>query len=126
MLPGITGPRRPLPGPLQRNAPAYGGFQPELDQNLPAGDGGLFVTDSAELNARARIKGLDSDPRWNPLRPLDGESDSPATTTGWMYLPRELTTALGRAQLHRLPATTARSHRKAARLTVRLAELAGV
>lgn len=104
-------------------------FSLNSTKNLPAGEGGLFVTDSAELNARAaqvRFNGLDPDPRWNPWRPLDGESDSLATTTGWMYLPGEMTAALARAQLHRLPATTARSQRNAERLTARLAELPGV
>ncbi len=104
-------------------------FSLNSTKNLPAGEGGLFVTDSSELNARAgrvRFNGLDPAPEWDPLRPLDEGADSLATTTGWMYLPGELTAAVARAQLRRLPETTTRSQRNAARLTTRLAELPGV
>ncbi len=104
-------------------------FSLNSTKNLPAGEGGLFVTESCELHARAarvRFNGLDPDPVWDPARPLDGEADSLATTTGWMYLPGELTAALARAQLQRLPDTTRRSQGNAARLTARLAELPGV
>ena len=104
-------------------------FSLNSTKNLPAGEGGLFVTDSAELHGRAarvRFDGLDPDPGWDPLRPLDWEVDSLATATGWMYLPGELTSALARAQLQRLPVTTAQSQRNAARLAASLAELPGV
>lgn len=104
-------------------------FSLNSTKNLPAGEGGLFVTDSAGLHAKAarvRFNGLDPDAEWDPLRPLDGEADALATTRGWMYLPGELTAALARAQLQRLPATTAQSQRNAARLSARLAELPGV
>lgn len=104
-------------------------FSLNSTKNLPAGEGGLFVTNSTELSARAarlRFHGLDPDPKWDPERPLDGEADLLARTAGWMYLSGELTAALARAQLRRLPATTARGQRNAARLTARLAELPGV
>jgi len=104
-------------------------FSLNSTKNLPAGEGGLFVTDSPELSTRAarvRFNGLDPDPEWDPLRPLDGEADSLARTTGWMYLPGELTAALARAQLQRVPETTTRSQVNAARLTARLAEMPGV
>ncbi|MEK7330447.1 MAG: DegT/DnrJ/EryC1/StrS family aminotransferase, partial [Candidatus Eisenbacteria bacterium] len=104
-------------------------FSLNSTKNLPAGEGGLFVTASEECYARAaraRFNGLDPDMVYDPVRPLDGEADSLATTHGWMYLPGELTSALARSQLERLAATTERSQANAARLTARLAELPGV
>jgi dTDP-4-amino-4,6-dideoxygalactose transaminase len=121
-------------GALYRGRPvgalgAMAAFSLNATKNLPAGEGGLFVTDSEELCARAarvRFGGLEPPAKWNPARPLDDETDAVATTTGWMYLPGELTAALARAQLGRLPETTARSQRNAARLGARLSRLPGV
>lgn len=104
-------------------------FSLNSTKNLPAGEGGLFVTDSEECYARAaraRFNGLDPDVVYDPVRPLDGEADCLATTHGWMYLPGELTASLARSQLERLAATTERSQANAARLSARLAELPGV
>ena len=98
-------------------------------KNFPAGEGGLFVTASETLHARAarvRFDGLEPPSKWDPERPLDDEADSLATVRGWMYLPGELTCALARAQLTRLVETTARAQRNGARLTARLAALPGV
>jgi dTDP-4-amino-4,6-dideoxygalactose transaminase len=98
-------------------------------KNFPAGEGGLFVTASETLHARAarvRFDGLEPPSKWDPERPLDDEADSLATVRGWMYLPGELTCALARAQLTRLVETTARARRNGARLTARLAALPGV
>jgi perosamine synthetase len=108
---------------------AMAAFSMNSTKNLPAGEGGLFVTDSADLReraARTRFDGLDPDPGYDPARPLDAEADSLSTSTGWMYLPGELTAALARSQLARLATTTARSQRNAARLTARLAALPGL
>jgi len=108
---------------------AMAAFSLNSTKNLPAGEGGLFVTDSEELwarAARARFDGLEPPAKWDPERPLDDEAEGLASTPGWMYLPGELTSALARAQLRRLPATTARSQDNAARLTARLGRLAGV
>lgn len=104
-------------------------FSLNSTKNLQAGEGGLFVTDSVELSlkaARVRFDGLDPDPGWIPYRPLDARTDSLATMTGWNYLPGEMTSALARSQLCRLPDTTAQSQQNAARLSARLAELPGV
>ncbi len=98
-------------------------------KNFPAGEGGLFVTASETLAARAarvRFDGLEPPSKWDPERPLDDETDSLATVRGWMYLPGELTCALARAQLTRLAETTVRARRNGARLTARLAALPGV
>jgi dTDP-4-amino-4,6-dideoxygalactose transaminase len=105
------------------------GFSLNSTKNLPAGEGGLFVTDSDELTAmaaRTRFDGLEPPRAWDRRRPLDDEADSCATTRGWMYLPGELTCALARSQLGGLRRTTARAQRNAERLTARLARLPGV
>jgi len=108
---------------------AMAAFSLNSTKNLPAGEGGLFVTDSEELYARAarvRFDGLEPPSKWDPTHPLDDEADAHATLRGWMYLPGELTSALARSQLQRLAETTARSQRNAARLSARLATLPGV
>jgi dTDP-4-amino-4,6-dideoxygalactose transaminase len=108
---------------------AMGAFSLNSTKNLPAGEGGLFVTSSEELYRRAariRFDGLEPASKWDPSHPLDDEADSLATTTGWMYLPGELTCALARAQLQALAATTRRAQRNAARIGARLAALPGV
>src|SRR5438093_2094167 len=104
-------------------------FSLNSTKNLPAGEGGLCVTSSEELYARAarvRFDGLEPPSKWDPGHPLDDETDSQATLRGWMYLPGELTSALARSQLQRLAETAARSQRNPARRTGRLAWLPGV
>jgi dTDP-4-amino-4,6-dideoxygalactose transaminase len=104
-------------------------FSLNSTKNLPAGEGGLFVTSSEELYARAarvRFDGLEPPSKWDATHPLDDEADALATLRGFMYLPGELTAALARSQLQRLGETTARSRRNAARLSERLGKLAGV
>ena len=108
---------------------AMAAFSLNSTKNLPAGEGGLFVTDSEELYARAarvRFDGLEPPGKWDATHPLDDEADAFATLRGWMYLPGELTSALARSQLPRLAETTARSQRNAARLSERLVRLPGV
>ncbi len=104
-------------------------FSLNSTKNLPAGEGGLFVTSSEDLYARAariRFDGLEPPSKWDPSHPLDDEAETQATLRGWMYLPGELTAALARSQLQRLADTTARSQWNAGRLSHRLARLAGV
>ena len=104
-------------------------FSLNSTKNLPAGEGGLFVTSSDELAARAarvRFDGLEPPSKWDAARPLDDEADSLSTVRGWMYLPGELTCAIARAQLARLAETTARAQRNGAHLSERLASLPGV
>jgi dTDP-4-amino-4,6-dideoxygalactose transaminase len=104
-------------------------FSLNSTKNLPAGEGGLFVTSSEALYARAarvRFDGLEPPSKWDAERPLDDEADSLATVRGWMYLPGELTCAVARAQLPRLAETTARAQRNGAHLSARLAALPGV
>ena len=104
-------------------------FSLNSTKNLPAGEGGLFVTGDEALYGRAarvRFDGLDMPSKWDPARPLDDEAGSLATSRGWMYLPGELTAAVARAQLPRLAETTARARRNGARLTERLRGLRGI
>jgi perosamine synthetase len=104
-------------------------FSLNSTKNLPAGEGGLFVTSDETLYSRAarvRFDGLDMPSKWDPARPLDDEADSLAQSRGWMYLPGELTSALARAQLPRLAETTARAQRNGVRLTERLRGLRAV
>ena len=108
---------------------AMAAFSLNSTKNLPAGEGGLFVTSDETLYGRAarvRFDGLDMPSKWDPARPLDDEADSLATSMGWMYLPGELTAAIARAQLPRLAETTARAWRNGSRLTERLRDLPGL
>ena len=108
---------------------AMAAFSLNSTKNLPAGEGGLFVTDDEALferAARVRFDGLEPAAKWDASHPLDDEADSVASARGWMYLPGELTAALARSQLLRLGETTARSRENAARLSARLAALPGV
>ena len=121
-------------GALYRGRPAgtlgaMAAFSLNATKNLPAGEGGLFVTPAEELQARAvriRFNGLEPPAKWDASHPLDDEAGSLATVPGSMFLPGELTSAIARAQLRALAATTARAQRNAARLTERLASLPGV
>jgi dTDP-4-amino-4,6-dideoxygalactose transaminase len=108
---------------------AMAAFSLNSTKNLAAGEGGLFVTASAEYHARAartRFDGLEPPAVWDPEHPLDDEADGEATAAGWMYLPTELTCAIARSQLRSLKFTTIRAQVNAERLTARLAELPGV
>lgn len=108
---------------------AMAAFSLNSTKNLPAGEGGLFVTDSLELGqqaARVRFNGLEPNREWDPHRPLDPLADSLSVAVGGMFLPGEMTCALARSQLQRLVTTTARSQANAALLTQRLEELPGI
>ena len=57
-------------------------FSLNSTKNFPAGEGGLFVTASEELYARAarvRFDGLEPPSKWDAERPLDDEASSAAT-----------------------------------------------
>ena len=121
-------------GALYRGRPvgrlgAMAAFSLNSTKNLPAGEGGLFVTGSERLCGlaeRIRFDGLDPPSKWQPTHPLDDEADALASCRGFMYLPGELTAAVARAQLARLAETSARAQRNGAGLTARLAQLPGV
>ena len=84
-------------------------FSFQASKNLPAGEGGMFVTNREELKERAnrfRMFGEDvreSDKKaFDPARPLDGVREYNSLMMGWMYRSNEMTAALTRSQLRRL------------------------
>jgi len=112
---------------------ALGCFSVQSSKNLPAGEGGLVVTDDAALWERAnrtRMFGEDvriaDDPDYRLERALDGNRAYDSLAMGWMYRTNELTAAIARAQLRKLDAFNAAAARNAAALSKRLARLPGV
>ncbi len=108
-------------------------FSFQASKNLPAGEGGMFVTNREELKERAnrfRMFGEDvreSDKKaFDPARPLDGVREYNSLMMGWMYRSNEMTAALCRSQLRRLDASLANTRRNAAYLTEHLAKIPGI
>jgi len=108
-------------------------FSFQASKNLPAGEGGMFVTNREELKERAnrfRMFGEDvreSDKKaFDPTRPLDGVREYNSLMMGWMYRSNEMTAALTRSQLRRLDASLAQTRRNAAYLTEHLAKIQGI
>lgn len=106
-------------------------FSLNATKNLPAGEGGLLVTDSQTYRDRAalvRLDGLDTDPTeaWNPEAPLDSDHLPLAWTVGWMYLPTEMSAALARSQLQRLDRVNRVGQANAGLLSARLAGIPGL
>ena len=93
-------------------------------KNLSAGEGGLFVTDDEDRYRAAKrlaIFGEDT-PRLEP-----GEFRAYwSHGVGWNYRTHELTAALARSQLRRLPGYNETARSNAAILTAGLAELPGL
>jgi perosamine synthetase len=112
---------------------AAGGFSLQSSKNLPAGEGGILVTNDASLADEAnsvRNFGQDlsrADARGYDLRrPLDGPRALDSYRLGSMYRGNEMMAAFARAQLARLPERTGRCQKNAERLSGALAELDGV
>ncbi len=110
-----------------------GCFSFQASKNLPAGEGGIFVTDRPDFRERAnrfRMFGEDiqeSDRKaFDPSRPLDGAREYNSLMMGWMYRTTELTAALCRSQLRRLDDWLANTRRNAAYLTEALAKVPGI
>ena len=108
-------------------------FSFQASKNLPAGEGGMFVTNREELKERAnrfRMFGEDvreSDKKaFDPTRPLDGVREYNSLMMGWMYRANEMTAALTRSQLRRLDASLAQTRRNAAYLTEHLEKISGL
>jgi dTDP-4-amino-4,6-dideoxygalactose transaminase len=108
-------------------------FSFQASKNLPAGEGGMFVTNRDELKERAnrfRMFGEDvreSDKKaFDPARPLDGVREYNSLMMGWMYRSNEMTAALARSQLGRLDASLAQTRRNAAYLTGELRKIPGI
>jgi len=110
-----------------------GCFSFQGSKNLPAGEGGMLVTNREDLKERAnrfRMFGediRDSDQQaFDPARPLDGAREYNSLMLGWMYRTNELSAALCRSQLRRLDATLGTARRNAAYLTAELGKIPGI
>ena len=110
-----------------------GCFSFQASKNLPAGEGGMFVTNRPDLRERAnrfRMFGEDiqeSDRKaFDPARPLDGVREYNSLMMGWMYRTNELTAALCRSQLRRLDHWLDNTRRNAAYLTLHLGKIPGI
>jgi dTDP-4-amino-4,6-dideoxygalactose transaminase len=108
-------------------------FSFQASKNLPAGEGGMFVTNREELKERAnrfRMFGEDvreSDKKaFDPARPLDGVREYNSLMMGWMYRSNEMSAALARSQLRRLDDSLAQTRRNAAYLTEHLGKIPGI
>jgi len=112
---------------------ALGCFSVQSSKSLPAGEGGLVVTDDDDLNVRAnraRMFGEDvraeDEASYRIERALDGNRAYDSLGMGWMYRTNELTAAIARAQLRKLDAFNAAAQRNASALSRRLGSLPGV
>ncbi|MBI4536944.1 MAG: DegT/DnrJ/EryC1/StrS family aminotransferase [candidate division NC10 bacterium] len=110
-----------------------GCFSFQSSKNLPAGEGGILLTDRDDLRERAhRFREFGEDIResdrkaFDPTRPLDGAREYNSLMMGWMYRTTELTAALCRSQLRRLDASLQQTRRNAAFLTDHLAKVPGI
>jgi perosamine synthetase len=112
---------------------ATGGFSLQSSKNLPAGEGGLFVTNDRSLAEEANaIRNFGQELplaeaySYDLVRPLDGTRALDSRRIGSMYRGSEMMAAFARAQLARLPERTERCQCNAERLSRALAELPGV
>ncbi|MGO9836528.1 MAG: DegT/DnrJ/EryC1/StrS family aminotransferase [Polyangiaceae bacterium] len=112
---------------------AAGGFSMQSSKNLPAGEGGIMVTDDDALAEQAcAVRNFGQDlsrseaGEFDPARPLDGGRALDSRRLGSMYRGNEMMAAFARAQLARLRERTERCQRNAERLSRALVELPGV
>ncbi len=112
---------------------AAGVFSLQSSKNLPCGEGGLLVTDDDALfraSLRLRMFGEDSGPEdeasYELAHALDGNRAYDSAAIGWNYRTTEMSAALARAQLHRLPHWNHNALANAELLSRRLRELPGV
>jgi dTDP-4-amino-4,6-dideoxygalactose transaminase len=110
-----------------------GCFSLQSSKSVASGEGGLLVTDDEEVYRRAqaaRMFGEDSRPEdeasYDLRHALDGNRAYDSAAVGWNYRTTELSAAVARAQLRRLPLWNANALENAQLLTRRLAELPGV
>jgi len=110
-----------------------GGFSLQSSKNLPAGEGGLFVTNDGAVASEANSLRNFGQDVWlaeaagcDAARPLDGARVLDSKRIGSMYRGNEMAAAFARAQLARLPELTERCQRNAERLARALGELPGV
>jgi dTDP-4-amino-4,6-dideoxygalactose transaminase len=112
---------------------AAGCFSLQSSKSLACGEGGLVITDDEGLFRRAhqaRMFGEDSRPEdeasYDLSHALDGNRAYDSASLGWNYRTTELSAAVARVQLRRLPHWNASALANAELLTRRLRELPGV
>jgi dTDP-4-amino-4,6-dideoxygalactose transaminase len=110
-----------------------GCFSLQSSKSVASGEGGLLVTDDDEVFRRAqaaRMFGEDSRPEdettYDLHHALDGNRAYDSAAVGWNYRTTELSAAVARVQLGRLPRWNANALENALFLTWRLSELPGV
>lgn len=96
-------------------------FSFNQNKNLCAGEGGMFVTDDAEMLEKA--KSLWS---FGETRTPSEDRDYHVYAMGWMYRSNELTAAFGRAQLAKLDKHLATQKENAECLTENLRDVPGL
>ncbi len=103
---------------------ASAGFSLNGAKNLSAGEGGLFVTDDADVFTAARRLAIFGE---DTPRPQRGEVRAFwSRGIGWNYRIHEITAALARAQLKRLDGYNATARRNAEILDAGLGQLPGI
>jgi dTDP-4-amino-4,6-dideoxygalactose transaminase len=112
---------------------AAGCFSLQSSKSFACGEGGLFVTDDDGMLDRAnrtRMFGenvrFEDEKTYRVDRPLDGDRAYDSQTMGWMYRITELSAAVARAQLQKVPELTLQAQRNASYLSKRLGALPGV
>ncbi len=100
---------------------AMGAFSLNTTKNLPGGEGGLFVTDSAEFHGKANMTRIFGE----YIEPGKGRSYK-AYTLGWHYRTQEMPAAFARSQLKRLDTYVANAQRNGQYLTEVLNTIDGV
>jgi perosamine synthetase len=112
---------------------ASGGFSLQSSKNLGAGEGGLMVTNDADVaEAASSVRNFGQDlaraeaAEFEATHPLDGIRALESRRMGSMYRGNEMMAAFARAQLARLPERTERCQRSADRLAKALGDLPGV
>lgn len=108
-------------------------FSLQSSKSLACGEGGVFVCDDeATLDRANRVRMFGEDVRamedapWRADRPLDAARAYDSAVVGWMYRTNEMSAALARSQLRKLPLWNARALAHARRLSAALATLPGV
>ena len=110
-----------------------GAYSLQSSKSMASGEGGLLVTDDEGVHRRAhaaRMFGEDSRPEdeasYDLAHALDGNRAYDSAAVGWNYRTSELSAAVARVQLRRLPEWNAKAAANAELLTRRLRELPGV
>jgi dTDP-4-amino-4,6-dideoxygalactose transaminase len=96
-------------------------FSFNQNKSLCSGEGGMFVTDDADLLQKARMLWSFGETR----TPVESR-DYHAYALGWMYRNNDLTAAFGRAQLTRLDSYLEAQRRNARHLTACLEDVPGL